>query len=134
MRCCAGTVQIQPRKHDLVHADYTATTRQHELDPTDPTDQEPMCPERASSSRGNQLPVRCVKFFFSVFIPSSISILLLQLPVSFVTQIRGHKKRALFPPPHDVQRTPSLLRKSPFSVLVCRRLGSNSVSNESSWV
>ena len=28
-------VQIQPRKHVLDHADYTAPTRQHELDHTD---------------------------------------------------------------------------------------------------
>ena len=28
------TVQIQPWKHVLVHAGYTATTRQHEVDHT----------------------------------------------------------------------------------------------------
>ena len=31
-------VQIQPRKLVLDHADYTAPTRQHELDHTDHTD------------------------------------------------------------------------------------------------
>ena len=32
------TVQIQPMKHVLDHAEYTAPTRQHELDHTDHTD------------------------------------------------------------------------------------------------
>ena len=31
-------VQIQPRKHGLDHADYTAPTRQHVPDDTDHTD------------------------------------------------------------------------------------------------
>ena len=31
-------VQIQPRKHELDHADYTAPSRQHDLDHTDHTD------------------------------------------------------------------------------------------------
>ena len=56
MRCCAGSlyvVQIQPRKHVPDHADYTAPTRQHELNHTDyidhtdhidHTDQESICP------------------------------------------------------------------------------------------
>ena len=30
-------MQLQPRKHELDHADYTAPTRQHELDHTDHT-------------------------------------------------------------------------------------------------
>ena len=41
------TVQIQPMKHVLDHAEYTAPTRQHELDHTDHTDhtdQEYICP------------------------------------------------------------------------------------------
>ena len=33
--CRICTVQIQPRKYVLDHADYTAPTRQHERDPTD---------------------------------------------------------------------------------------------------
>ena len=36
MQICV--VQIQPRKHALDHAGYTAPTRQHELDHTDHTD------------------------------------------------------------------------------------------------
>ena len=46
--CGICIVQIQPRKHVLDHAGYTASTRQHELDHTDHTDhtdQEPICPE-----------------------------------------------------------------------------------------
>ena len=46
-------VQVQPRRYVLDHADYTAPTRQHELDRTDHTDhidhtdQESICPERS---------------------------------------------------------------------------------------
>ena len=47
-------VQIQPRKHVLDLADYTASTRQHELDHTDHTDQEPIRPERSRSSCGDR--------------------------------------------------------------------------------
>ena len=39
--------QMQPRKHALDDADYTAPTRQHELDHTDHTDytdQQSVCP------------------------------------------------------------------------------------------
>ena len=35
MLCRSCTVQIQPRKHVLDHADYAAPTRQHEVDHTD---------------------------------------------------------------------------------------------------
>ena len=44
--------QIQPRKHGLDDAGYTAPTRQHELDHTDHTDhtdQEYILPERSRS-------------------------------------------------------------------------------------
>ena len=57
---CAGSVdstvvQVQPRKHALLtvgHTEYTAPTRQHELDHTDHTDhtdQESICPDRSRS-------------------------------------------------------------------------------------
>jgi len=45
-------VQIQPRKLDLDHADYTAPTRQHELDPTE---QESIFPEGPGAASGNLL-------------------------------------------------------------------------------
>ena len=35
-----NSTQIQPRKYVLDHAEFTFFTRQHELDNTDPTDQE----------------------------------------------------------------------------------------------
>ena len=38
MLCRICVVQIQPRKHALDRAGYTAPTRQHELDHTDHTD------------------------------------------------------------------------------------------------
>ena len=38
MLCKICIVKIQPRKHVLHHAGYTAPTRQHELDHTDHTD------------------------------------------------------------------------------------------------
>ena len=38
MLCRICIVQIQPRKHALDLADYTAPPRQHELDHTDHTD------------------------------------------------------------------------------------------------
>ena len=47
-------VQIQPRKHRAYHADYTASTRQHELDHTDHTDHTDhkyACPERSRASK-----------------------------------------------------------------------------------
>ena len=47
-------VQIQPRKHVPDHADYTAPTRQRELDHTDHTDEESICPERSRSCNGNR--------------------------------------------------------------------------------
>ena len=40
MLCRIRIVHIQPRKRVLDRADYTAATRQHELDHTDHTDQE----------------------------------------------------------------------------------------------
>ena len=43
MLCRICTVQIQPSKHVLDHAGYTASIWQHELDRTD---QEAACPER----------------------------------------------------------------------------------------
>ncbi|CAN0242423.1 unnamed protein product, partial [Laminaria digitata] len=43
-RICIPVVQIQPRKHVLDRAGFKAPTRQHELDPTD---REPICPERS---------------------------------------------------------------------------------------
>ena len=49
MLCRICVVQIQPRKHALDRAGYTAPTRQRELDHTDhTTDQESIiCPERS---------------------------------------------------------------------------------------
>ena len=44
--------QIQPRKHVLHRADYTASTRQHEVGRTD---REYICPERSRSSSRNRL-------------------------------------------------------------------------------
>ena len=38
MLCRICTIQIQPRKHALDHADCKASTRQRELDHTDNTD------------------------------------------------------------------------------------------------
>ena len=38
MLCRICVVQIQPRKHALDYAGYTAPTQQHELDHTDHTD------------------------------------------------------------------------------------------------
>ena len=40
MRCCTGSVwcRSNPGQHALDDADYTAPTRQHELDHTDHTD------------------------------------------------------------------------------------------------
>ena len=55
-RICA--VQIQPRKLVLDHADYTAPTRQHDLDRTD---QESICPDGSRSWRENRLSVRSVE-------------------------------------------------------------------------
>ena len=56
MLCKICTVQIQPRNLRLDHADYTAPTRPHELDPTDHTDHTDhtdqeylICPERSRS-------------------------------------------------------------------------------------
>ena len=49
-----AVVQIQLRKCDLDDADYEAPTRKHELDHTDHTDQESICPERSRSSSGNR--------------------------------------------------------------------------------
>ena len=51
VRCCAGSVEciplgIQPRKPVLYHANYTAPTRQHELDRTD---QGSVCPQISRS-------------------------------------------------------------------------------------
>ena len=69
--CRICVVQIQPRKHVLDHAGYTAPTRQHELDHTDHTDhtnhtdhtdhtdQDYICPERYRSSSENRRSVRC---------------------------------------------------------------------------
>ena len=45
--CCV--VHIQPRKHVLDRAEYTAPSQQHELDCTDHTDQESLCPEISRS-------------------------------------------------------------------------------------
>ena len=47
-RICAA-VHIQPRKHLLGHADSTTPTRQHELHPTDHTDQKTIRLESARS-------------------------------------------------------------------------------------
>ena len=52
--CKICMVQIQPRKHVVDHADYTAPTRQHELDRTDNTDQEFVYPERSRLSSRNR--------------------------------------------------------------------------------
>ena len=48
-------LQIQPKNPALDHADYTALTRQHELDHTDHTDhtdQDYICPERLDHQVG----------------------------------------------------------------------------------
>ena len=50
MLCRICTVQIQPKKHVLDHADHTAPTRKHEPHHTDHTDQESICPEKSRSS------------------------------------------------------------------------------------
>ena len=42
--CMIDIVQIQLRQRVLDHADRTASTRKHELDHTDHTDQESICP------------------------------------------------------------------------------------------
>ena len=42
---CMLAAQIQPRTHVEDHADDTDPTRQHYLDPTN---QEPICPERST--------------------------------------------------------------------------------------
>ena len=47
-------MQIQARKYVPDHADYTAPTRQRELDHTDHTDEGYICPERSRSSSGNR--------------------------------------------------------------------------------
>ena len=44
MLCRICVAQIQPKKHVLDRVDYTAPTRQHELDHTD---QKPISPERS---------------------------------------------------------------------------------------
>ena len=52
--CLVCVVHIQPRNHVPDHADYTAPTRQNELDPTGDIDQEYIWPERSRSSSGNR--------------------------------------------------------------------------------
>ena len=55
-----SSIQIQSGKHVLDYADYTAPTRQHELDHTNHTDDQYICPERSRSYvwRSN---IRCAK-------------------------------------------------------------------------
>ena len=55
--CGICTVQIQPRKNVLDHAEYTAPTLQHELRPID---QESVATEISTSRRGNRCSVRSV--------------------------------------------------------------------------
>ena len=55
------TVQVQPRKHVLDHADYTAPTRQHGLDHTD---QQSICPEGSRSSLGTDYLAHAWKLVF----------------------------------------------------------------------
>ena len=56
--CRICIVQIQPRKHILDRAEYTAPTRKHEQDHTG---QEYICPETSRSCCGNRLSVRRVE-------------------------------------------------------------------------